>query len=53
MTDTKHTWPWPFPQWDGTRFVMPAELLPEEQRKEFFKKTTPYDAVKDAEEALL
>jgi hypothetical protein len=23
-------WPWPFPQWDGTRWVMPSEQAPEE-----------------------
>ena len=53
MTDTPTTWPWPFPHWDGTKYVMPADLLSKEQRKEFFKKTKAYDAVEDVEEALL
>ena len=26
-------WPWPFPQWDGTRWVMPLEQAPKESRK--------------------
>jgi hypothetical protein len=26
-------YPWPFPQWDGTRWVMPAELMPKELRE--------------------
>lgn len=26
-------WPWPFPQWDGIRWVMPAESMPKELRK--------------------
>ena len=54
MTDTfTPTWPWPFPHWNDTRYVMPAELMTEEQRKEFFKEPDVYDAVKDVEEAPL
>lgn len=25
-------WPWPFAQWNGERWVMPAELMPKELR---------------------
>lgn len=54
MTDTsKPQWPWPFPHWDGDKYVMPADLLPAEERKAFFKKTKPQPDMSDAEEALL
>ena len=54
MTDTfVPTWPWPFPHWDGEKFVMPADLLDPQARKEFFKKTPSKPDLSDVEEALL
>lgn len=53
MTNTYHTWPWPFPYWNGERFIMPAELLTKEQRKEFFKKESRTPDLTEYEEALL
>lgn len=42
-------WPWPFPQWDGTRWVMPMELMPKELRK---KRKEDKPNLDDIEEAL-
>jgi hypothetical protein len=33
-TEPLRPYPWPFPQWDGTRLVMPAELMPKELRNQ-------------------
>ena len=53
-TDTSlPQWPWPFPHWDGTKFVMPVDLMPAEVRKEFFKKSKQQPDLDDVEEALL
>ena len=41
-------YPWPFPQWNGERFVMPMELAPAD-----VKKVTKRDPLEDVEEALL
>jgi len=30
---TDNPQPWPFPQWNGKRWVMPMELLTKEQRQ--------------------
>lgn len=40
-------YPWPFPQWDGTRWVMPAELMPKELRKRA-KKEVDLDEYEEA-----
>jgi len=40
-------YPWPFPQWDGTRWVMPAELMPKELRKKA-KKGVDLDEYEEA-----
>ena len=54
MTDTSApTWPWPFPHWNGEKFVMPADLLGEKERKEFFKNAPRKPDLSDVEEALL
>jgi hypothetical protein len=53
-TDTNPIqWPWPFPQWDGTKFVMPVDLMPLEVRKEFLKRSKQTPDLDDIEEALL
>ncbi len=39
-------WPWPFPQWDGTRFVMPAEQMPQELRNQ--PEPSPLDEYEEA-----
>lgn len=44
-------WPWPFAQWDGTRWVMPMELAPKEVRKAAKKKPGPMAELADVEEA--
>lgn len=36
-------WPWPFPQWDGIRWVMPAESMPKELRKRSKKRDQEID----------
>jgi hypothetical protein len=36
-------WPWPFAQWNGTRWVMPAELMPKELRKRSKKRDQEID----------
>lgn len=38
MTDTsKPQWPWPFPCWDGSKFVMPVEFMSAKDRKAWTK----------------
>lgn len=32
-TDGLIPYPWPFPQWNGERWVMPLELAPEDVRR--------------------
>ena len=49
-TEELLTYPWPFPQWDGARMVMPMELAPEQVRQES-KKADPLAWLEDAPEA--
>ena len=44
-------YPWPFPQWNGTRWVMPAELMPKELRKELRAVAKKGPDLSDCEEA--
>ncbi len=39
-------YPWPFPQWNGERFVMPMELAPEDVQN-----APERDPLEDVEEA--
>jgi hypothetical protein len=49
-TEELLTYPWPFPQWDGTRLVMPLELAPEDVRLAE-EKVNPLAWLEDAPEA--
>lgn len=49
-TEELIAYPWPFPQWNGERFVMPLELAPKEVQKEL-KKASRTEDLADVEEA--
>lgn len=51
MSHELRPWPWPFPQWDGQRWVMPLELAPEEVRVAASTPTDPMQEMYDLGEA--